>query len=436
MVLFSCNILSFYHKYIWGSVDRNQNSAHDNHIFHISPIYEGRSSRTPETSWKKRCPSKFKFYGGWTALHYAISNGNTAVCRLLLNEKADPYIEDGANSLSALEWAWVKILGKSFPPGKTEELKSIFTDRGCLEEMGFTHLHKLVLGLEGGDLATQVAFLDPGAIDLPDFSGRTALSWAAQRGDLETVNILLNAGANPNIATPSGMAPLHYASEAINSDCIQPLLSYNANAFCVDQAFHTALHFAAKHSNDLGHITPLIEAGIDPDSRTDYDYTPLMSAIYKDYDVVAKFLLDSGAELNGKGQGGKTPIIYAVKYNAHLCLRLLLDRGADIRPEIDDGQGGPTIAHMVARFADVETVRILNQVQLPYLTLEVLSLEDYEGKVLDERVRSREELEECVGEFRELFDVFLLKITDPAELVSTNEQDQDVFEEFFDAIEA
>lgn len=398
-------------------MDRDQDPADDSCLFDHSPLYEGDLEGFKKLLERKDAHPSSTFWGGWTALHYAISNGNTAKCKFLINEKADPYIEYGANSLSALEWAWIKILGNSFPPAKVEELKAIFSDRGCLEEMGFTKLHKVVLEIEHGDLTIQLASLEPGAIDSTNFSGPTALSWASQRGDLKTVNLLLEVGADPNIAMPSGIAPLHYASEAINPDCIQPLLSHSANVFCVDHALHTALHFAAKHHNDITYMAPLINAGIPPDSRTDYDWIPLMNAIYKDDTVVTDFLLDCGADLNALGQGGKRPVLAAVEYNAHRCLQLLLDRGADIISEMNDGQGGPTIAHIVAHFADIETVGILNQAQLPFLDLDALSHEDYEGKILDERVSLREFLGEFRPGFREQFEFFLLKITDPAELI-------------------
>src|ERR1700738_2618586 len=97
----------------------------------------------------------------------------------------------------------IKILGKSFEPVALLEFQSIFTDRECLEEMGFTRIHKLILELECGDLVATLAFADLDAINTPDFGGRTPLSWAAQRGDLKSLTLLLDHGADPNIVTPN-----------------------------------------------------------------------------------------------------------------------------------------------------------------------------------------------------------------------------------------
>ncbi|MEO6233285.1 MAG: ankyrin repeat domain-containing protein [Ferruginibacter sp.] len=40
-----------------------------------------------------------------------------------------------------------------------------------------------------------------------DINGHTALHWAVFRGDLEFVNILLEAGANPNVFSSDGVTP-------------------------------------------------------------------------------------------------------------------------------------------------------------------------------------------------------------------------------------
>ena len=57
---------------------------------------------------------------------------------------------------SALEWAWMKILGRSFGPGVQKQFEAVFTDRECLEELGFSNLHKIVLGIVSDSLAVQL----------------------------------------------------------------------------------------------------------------------------------------------------------------------------------------------------------------------------------------------------------------------------------------
>src|SRR6478735_1289739 len=124
---------------------------------------------------------------------------------------------------SPLEWAWTKILGGVYDQETQVEMEQLFNDRDCLEEMRFPPLHRLVLGLDKSSLEEHLVN-SRGQVDSVDGSGRTALSWAAQRGMTYAVTTLLRYGANPNINTPNGHSPLMFASEARNPDSIRPLL--------------------------------------------------------------------------------------------------------------------------------------------------------------------------------------------------------------------
>ena len=261
-------------------------------------------------------------------------------------------------SRSALEMAWTKILGRAFPPTQLQELESIFSDRVCLEEFGFTRLHKSILGLEGcEDLPSTLAVLsEQNEIDALDGNGRTALSWAAQRGDATAVAALLGNGADSSTSTRGGMTPLLYTAEAQSPQVIPILIQHGANVHAVDQAGHNALHFTARHSDDLAYSSPLVDAGCDVDAMTHYDYSPLIIACEMDHATLAEYLIDHGAKVNRPGQYGKTPLVFAVEFNAVKVLSLLFAHGADVTV-LDEL--GPTIAHWAARFARLKTVQTL-----------------------------------------------------------------------------
>lgn len=80
------------------------------------------------------------YHGGWTPLHYAITHGHAAVCKLLVAAGADPNVEDNTFQQSALDWAWTRILGNSFPHKMSLEFQEIFNDRDCLEETGWAKI--------------------------------------------------------------------------------------------------------------------------------------------------------------------------------------------------------------------------------------------------------------------------------------------------------
>ncbi|KAF1843158.1 ankyrin, partial [Cucurbitaria berberidis CBS 394.84] len=135
-------------------------------------------------------------------------------------------------------------------------------------------LHRIVLGLDFSMIEICLSE-NPGCINVVDSTGRTALSWAAQRGMTEVTNQLLISGADPNICTSNGHSPLQYAASARNPGCIQPLLDYGATIDQTDVEGQTPLHYATVHQNDLAYYRPLIEAGADVNWRTNWHATPL-----------------------------------------------------------------------------------------------------------------------------------------------------------------
>lgn len=302
----------------------------------------------------------------------------------------------------------MRILGGSFESGVQRQFEAVFTDRECLEELGFSRLHKIVLGIVGGSLSDQLN-VDGLDINKCDNSGRTSLSWAAQRGDAIAVNLLLEHNADPNLTTPAGMAPIHFAVEALAPTCIAPLLAHGADSFAVDHNKHTTLHFAVSYHDDEAYLLRIIQAGADLDARTDYDYTPLINAVSKDHARAVKCLLDNGADINRLGQHGQSPAQYAVDYNSHACLRLLLDRGADCTVLSEDG---PTIVHAAVRHGDVRTVRMLLDAPRGILAVEDLEAESRDGLTIEEHVRQRMQEEPLAG-FPEAVAALIEKVAAP-----------------------
>lgn len=229
--------------------------------------------------------------------------------------------------------------------------------------------------------------MHPSRINEQDNEGRTALSWAAQRGDVDRLNILLANGADPNIPSQTKVTPLHSAALALSPSCITPLIRANASINAIDRRGHTPLFEAIRNTDDLQYIQPLIASGADVNASTVYQYTPLMFAACQNRTISAGYLLDNGAAINVKGQLGRTALHFAIEYNAHDVLRLLLERGADCAQQAEES--GPTIAHFAARHADLETLKILTEGLRVECTVDDLEAEDQEGMVLEELVNQR-----------------------------------------------
>lgn len=178
--------------------------------------------------------------------------------------------------------------------------------------------------LRDGDRATFQKLLrqEPQAALLPGPGGSTPLMVAVLYGDAESVRLLLEAGADPNVRNEAGATALMWAVD------------------------------------DLDKTRLLLRCGADANARSDDGRTPLLIATTRpqSYDV-AKLLLDHGANLSmvvNTYRGPMTPLRLAAESGDEALLRLLLDRGADAK-----AMGGllPLLAAMNA--ADANCVNLL-----------------------------------------------------------------------------
>ena len=60
-------------------------------------------------------------------------------------------------------------------------------------------------------------------------TGRTALWWAAEKNNFEIAEMLVKAGANPNICTEDGISALHLACAGKKIPMAECLVSHGAD---------------------------------------------------------------------------------------------------------------------------------------------------------------------------------------------------------------
>lgn len=157
----------------------------------------------------KAYPADVQYSTGYTALSIAAMHGQARAVKLLLDAHADPYYEDRFGGTPAdMVWNYINIFSGTKKAG--EKLRGVFSDARQLERCQFSPLHRIVLKFVIMDLEPALT-LSTTEIDCVDKSGRTALSWATERGDIDAVRVLLQYGANPNGSDVLGLSPLHYA---------------------------------------------------------------------------------------------------------------------------------------------------------------------------------------------------------------------------------
>jgi ankyrin repeat protein len=174
--------------------------------------------------------------------------------------------------------------------------------------------------------------------------GTTALHWAAHWNDLETVNLLLRAGANAKAVNRYGATPL---SEAVTS-------------------------------GSAAMIEALLSAGADPKTLTTEDgETVLMTAARAGNVDAVRILLDRGANVNAReNYKGQTALMWAAAERHAPVVKLLLERGADWKirsveretrlPRLSAAssvtplaRGGFPALLYTAREGDVETAQVM-----------------------------------------------------------------------------
>jgi ankyrin repeat protein len=148
---------------------------------------------------------------------------------------------------------------------------------------------------------------------------------------IAVVKLLLNAGAEVNIAGTSGYTPLRLASGRGYREVVELLLSAGADVK------DTSLHVASRN----GHkevVEQLLNAGADVNAKTRGTlYTSLHTASRKGHKKVVELLLSAGADLDAKDGNLDTPL-QAASRNGHTeVVELLLCAGAEL--DFLDGYG-------------------------------------------------------------------------------------------------
>lgn len=102
----------------------------------------------------------------------------------------------------------------------------------------------------------------------------TFLHIACKKGDVDSIRLLVNNGANLNCVDLVGNTPLHHAVIDNNLEIAQLLLDYSADVDFKDDSGQTALHMAALFGR-LEFVKLLIQYGANVNITTETGTTPI-----------------------------------------------------------------------------------------------------------------------------------------------------------------
>ncbi len=125
--------------------------------------------------------------------------------------------------------------------------------------------------------------------------------------DLETVDLLLHAGANPKAQDRYGFTPLYFACSNGSAPIIRKLLEAGADPNAADAQKETALMTAAR-AGSIDGLKALLQNGASVNAKDAVtQQTALMWAVRSNHAAEVQLLVEYGAEVNARTRTGKTP---------------------------------------------------------------------------------------------------------------------------------
>jgi ankyrin repeat protein len=258
-------------------------------------------------------------------------------------------------------------VGRSAEKGKIGATQFLLENGAKLDVASENRLTPLMKAVERDHVGIVSLLIKHDAnLETVDKKGRTALMTAAWKNQWGVLNILIAKGANVNAKDHKGRNVLHNlaADKQCNwgEDVIQLLLKQNISidgAEGQDKLLRSPLHWAcATGKKQL--VEMLLMRNREPRANIGAveirEKTPLHLAAAHDRDSVVEILLQLGAKVDARSDGGWTPIHIACEIGSERVVRLLLAAGADVNARL---LNGTTSLHLAAQGGHLQVVNCL-----------------------------------------------------------------------------
>jgi ankyrin repeat protein len=199
--------------------------------------------------------------------------------------------------------------------------------------------------------------------------GATALHWAVHRNDGSVVDLLLRAGATPDLADDTGATALYLACVNRSGPMVERLLQARANPNAALVSGETVLMTCARTGEATG-VRALLTRGANVNAtEPGHHQTALMWAAAQSEPKAVEALLEGGADVRARSRsytqtvtsevtqragreelnytvprGGSTPLLFAARSGDAESARLLIEAGADVNDELPDGASALVVA--------------------------------------------------------------------------------------------
>lgn len=137
---------------------------------------------------------------------------------------------------------------------------------------------------------------------------------AASEDDVERVQSILASGIDPNVTDDEGWTALMWASQYNNTALGRVLIEAGADLNLAEQSNEDTALTVAIYNNNLDMVTLLLDEGANPDLQDSSGWTPLMTAASFGDMESTKLLLKAGADPLKYDDEGHTAGDYALTY--------------------------------------------------------------------------------------------------------------------------
>ena len=183
--------------------------------------------------------------------------------------------------------------------------------------------------------------------------GEHPLFLAIRRDQTDLLASLLRQGTPVSLRTQDGTSPLTYAALRGSVTSVRLLLEHGADPNATNKAGVTALVWGAR---EIAKVRLLLEAGGAPNVQTKLGNTPLIiAAAHAPSADVVRLLLEHGADLQSTNHRGTSALRNAVRAGELETAKVLLDRGARQNAEVN----GSSDLSLAAGRGDQEMVDLL-----------------------------------------------------------------------------